>query len=152
RSGLWPAGPTASMSCRRISPAGSTISLPAGSRSCRSAACSGPNTRERRCATTSACPGRRTGIPPLRRRGQAPQSENGYCPPQLQIQERPMVPTSAPRIVLVPPTHAPDIADIAKTIAPSGFELVVSRPERPALEQVLPPAEYLVCYPNVQLD
>ena len=57
----------------------------------------------------------------------------------------------APRIVVVPPTHA-EIAEIAKKIAPSGYELVVSRPDRPALEQVLPAAEYLVCYPNVQLD
>lgn len=57
----------------------------------------------------------------------------------------------APRIVVVPPTHA-EIAEIAKRMAPSGFELVVSRPDRVALEQVLPTAEYIVCYPNVVSD
>jgi phosphoglycerate dehydrogenase-like enzyme len=55
------------------------------------------------------------------------------------------------RIVVVPPTHA-DIAEMAKKMAPSGFELVVSRADRAALEQVLPTSEYLVCYPNVRLD
>src|SRR5258706_15027273 len=54
----------------------------------------------------------------------------------------------APRIVVVPPTHA-DIAEMAKKMAPSGFDLVVSRADRAALEQVLPSAEYVVCYPNV---
>ena len=39
------AGRTASTSCRRISPAGSTISPRASSRSCKSAACSAPNTK-----------------------------------------------------------------------------------------------------------
>jgi phosphoglycerate dehydrogenase-like enzyme len=62
-----------------------------------------------------------------------------------------MAPTSAPRIVFVPPTHA-DIAEIAKKMAPAGFELVVSRADRAALEQVLPTAEHLICYPNVRLD
>ena len=56
-----------------------------------------------------------------------------------------------PRIVVVPPTHA-EIAEIAKQMAPAGFELVVSRPDRAALEQVLPTAEYIVCYPNVVSD
>jgi phosphoglycerate dehydrogenase-like enzyme len=56
-----------------------------------------------------------------------------------------------PRIVVVPPTHA-EIAEIAKQMAPSGFELVVSRADRAALEQVLPSAEYMVCYPNVVSD
>src|SRR5262245_29285496 len=57
----------------------------------------------------------------------------------------------APRIVVVPPTHA-DIAEMARKMAPAGFELVVSRADRAALEQVLPTAEYLICYPNVRLD
>jgi phosphoglycerate dehydrogenase-like enzyme len=56
-----------------------------------------------------------------------------------------------PRIVVVPPTHA-EIAEIATKMAPSGFELVVSRADRAALEQVLPAAEYIVCYPNVRSD
>ena len=54
----------------------------------------------------------------------------------------------APRIVVVPPSHA-EIAEIAKKMAPAGFELVVSRADRASLEQVLPTAEYMVCYPNV---
>jgi phosphoglycerate dehydrogenase-like enzyme len=57
----------------------------------------------------------------------------------------------APRIVVVPPTHA-EIAAIARQMAPSGFELVVSSSDRAALEQVLPTAEYIVCYPNVVSD
>ncbi len=57
----------------------------------------------------------------------------------------------APRIVVVPPTHA-EIAEIARKMAPSGFELVVSRADRASLEQVLPTAEYVVCYPNVVSD
>ena len=57
----------------------------------------------------------------------------------------------APRIVVVPPTHA-EIAEIAKKMAPSGFDLVVSSAERGTLEQVLPTAEYIVCYPNVVSD
>ena len=57
----------------------------------------------------------------------------------------------APRIVVVPPTHA-EIAEIAQKMGPSGFELVVSRSDRASLEQVLPSAEYVVCYPNVVSD
>ena len=34
-------------------------------------------------------------------------------------------------------------------MAPAGFELVVSRADRASLDQVLPNAEYMVCYPNV---
>ena len=56
-----------------------------------------------------------------------------------------------PRIVVVPPTHA-EIAEIATKMAPSGFELVVSRADRAALAQVLPTAEYIVCYPDVVSD
>ena len=57
----------------------------------------------------------------------------------------------APRIVVVPPSHA-DIGEMAKAMAPSGFELVVSRADRAAIEQVLPGAEYVVCYPNLKTD
>ena len=56
-----------------------------------------------------------------------------------------------PRIVVVPPTHA-EIGEMAKKMAPSGFELVVSRSDRASLEQVLPTAEYMICYPNVVSD
>jgi phosphoglycerate dehydrogenase-like enzyme len=54
----------------------------------------------------------------------------------------------APRIVVVPPTHA-DIAEMAEKMAPAGFEVLVSRSEPAALEPVLPTAEYIVCYPNL---
>jgi phosphoglycerate dehydrogenase-like enzyme len=57
----------------------------------------------------------------------------------------------APRIVVVPPSHA-EIAEIAKKMAPAGFELVVSRADRASLDQVMPGAEYIVCYPNVASD
>jgi phosphoglycerate dehydrogenase-like enzyme len=57
----------------------------------------------------------------------------------------------APRIVVVPPSHA-EVAEIAKTMAPGGFELVVSRADRASLEQAIPGADYIVCYPNVKSD
>src|SRR4051794_21008239 len=56
-----------------------------------------------------------------------------------------------PRIVVVPPSHA-EIAEIAKRMAPAGFEVVVSRADRASLDQVMPTAEYIVCYPNVASD
>lgn len=62
-----------------------------------------------------------------------------------------MAPNHVPRIVVVPPSHA-DIAEMTKAMAPSGFEVVPSRADRAALEQVLPAAEYVVCYPNLKLD
>jgi phosphoglycerate dehydrogenase-like enzyme len=57
----------------------------------------------------------------------------------------------APRIVVVPPTHAA-IAEIAQKTAPSGFDLVVVRNERAELEPALATAEYVICYPNVISD
>src|ERR1700755_384104 len=57
----------------------------------------------------------------------------------------------SPRIVVVPPTHA-EIAEIATQMAPAGFDVVVSRPDRASLEKVLPTAEYIICYPNVVSD
>jgi phosphoglycerate dehydrogenase-like enzyme len=54
----------------------------------------------------------------------------------------------APRIVVVPPSHA-EIADIARKMAPSGFELVVARSEPGELLPAMATAEYIVCYPNV---
>ena len=54
-----------------------------------------------------------------------------------------------PRIVVVPPSHA-DTADMARKMAPAGFELVMA-PAAPAeLMPALASAEYLVCYPNVK--
>src|ERR1700741_1849778 len=49
-----------------------------------------------------------------------------------------------PRIVVVPPTFA-EIAELARTLAPSGFELVIVRNEHTELEAALATAEYLVC-------
>ena len=45
---------TASTSCRRTCPAGSTTSSTTSCRSCRTAGCSGASTRGRRCARTTA--------------------------------------------------------------------------------------------------
>ena len=54
-----------------------------------------------------------------------------------------------PRIVVVPPSHA-DTADMARKMAPAGFELVMA-PAAPAeLMPALASAEYMVCYPNVK--
>ena len=55
------------------------------------------------------------------------------------------------RIVVVPPTFA-EIAEIARKVAPSGFDLVVARNERAELEAALASAEYMVCYPNLTTD
>jgi phosphoglycerate dehydrogenase-like enzyme len=57
----------------------------------------------------------------------------------------------APRIVVVPPSHA-DIGEMAKAMAPSGFELVVSRADRAAIAPLLASAEYVICYPNLKTD
>ena len=56
-----------------------------------------------------------------------------------------------PRIVVVPPSFA-EIAEIARKVAPSGFDLVVARNERAELEAALASAEYMVCYPNLTTD
>src|ERR1700724_37811 len=58
-------------------------------------------------------------------------------------------PMPLPGIVVVPPTFA-EIAELARTLAPSGFELVIVRNEHTELEAALATAEYLVCYPNVR--
>src|SRR3954471_6344586 len=88
----------------------------------------------------------------LRRRSVSCSSPAATCMQDRSPRSRNiMAPSRAPRIVVVPPTHA-EIAEIAKKMAPAGFELVVSRPDRAALEQVLPTAEYIVCYPNVVSD
>jgi len=55
----------------------------------------------------------------------------------------------SPRIVVVPPTFA-EIAEIARQVAPSGFELVMARNQQAELEATLASAEYMVCYPNVR--
>jgi phosphoglycerate dehydrogenase-like enzyme len=56
-----------------------------------------------------------------------------------------------PRIVVVPPSFA-EIAEIARSIAPAGFELVVTRNNRVEIESAIGTAEYLVCFPGVPSD
>jgi phosphoglycerate dehydrogenase-like enzyme len=56
-----------------------------------------------------------------------------------------------PRIVVVPPTFA-EIAEIARQMAPGGFELVIARSNPAELHPLLVSAEYMVCYPNVVSD
>ena len=57
----------------------------------------------------------------------------------------------APRIVVVPPTFA-ETEELARKLAPQGFELVVARNERASLHEALATAEYLVCFPNVETN
>jgi phosphoglycerate dehydrogenase-like enzyme len=57
---------------------------------------------------------------------------------------------SAPRIVLVPPSA--DVAEIAREMAPAGFELVMPPADGGELEAALPEAQYMVCYPNVRME
>ena len=54
----------------------------------------------------------------------------------------------APRIVVVPPSHA-ETAEIAKKMAPAGFEIVMSSASPAELMPAMASAEYIVCYPNV---
>jgi phosphoglycerate dehydrogenase-like enzyme len=56
-----------------------------------------------------------------------------------------------PKIVVVPPSFA-EIAEIARKVAPSGFELVMAKNQRAELEAATAEAQYVVCYPNLQAD
>ena len=53
------------------------------------------------------------------------------------------------RIVVVPPTS--EVGEIARELAPAGFELVLARNGSPELEAALGTAEYMVCYPSVTM-
>jgi phosphoglycerate dehydrogenase-like enzyme len=53
------------------------------------------------------------------------------------------------RIIVVPPTT--EIGEIARAMAPAGFELVLARNDGPELAAALGGAEYMVCYPNVSM-
>jgi phosphoglycerate dehydrogenase-like enzyme len=53
--------------------------------------------------------------------------------------------------VVVPPSFA-EIAEIARSIAPAGFDLVVTRNSRAEIEPAIGEAEYLVCFPGVPSD
>jgi phosphoglycerate dehydrogenase-like enzyme len=55
-----------------------------------------------------------------------------------------------PRIVLVPPS--PDVAEIARGMAPGGFDTVIARADSPEFKAALGEAEYMVCYPNVKME
>jgi glyoxylate reductase/D-3-phosphoglycerate dehydrogenase len=53
------------------------------------------------------------------------------------------------RIIVVPPT--PEVGEIARELAPAGFELVLARNGSPELEAALGEAEYMLCYPSVTM-
>jgi phosphoglycerate dehydrogenase-like enzyme len=55
--------------------------------------------------------------------------------------------TMKPRIIVVPPS--PDVSEIAREMAPSGFDTVLAPAGTPELAAALGEAEYMVCYPNV---
>ncbi|MCC7346344.1 MAG: 2-hydroxyacid dehydrogenase [Variibacter sp.] len=52
-----------------------------------------------------------------------------------------------PRLIVVPPS--PDVVEIARELAPSGFDVVMPAANSAELEAALAEAEYMVCYPNV---
>ena len=56
----------------------------------------------------------------------------------------------APRIVVVPPSA--ETGEIARQMAPAGFDLVLARDSGAELEAALGPAEFMVCYPNVKMQ
>jgi phosphoglycerate dehydrogenase-like enzyme len=53
------------------------------------------------------------------------------------------------RIIVVPPSA--EIGEIARAMAPSGFELVLTRNDRAEIEPALATAEYMICYPHVTM-
>lgn len=55
----------------------------------------------------------------------------------------------SPRIIVVPPSS--EVAEIAREMAPDGFELVLARDDGSDLEGALGKAAYMVCYPNVPM-
>ena len=57
----------------------------------------------------------------------------------------------APRILVVPPSFA-EIAELARNMAPAGFELVPVRNDRAEIEAVSGSAEYMVCFPGAPSD
>jgi phosphoglycerate dehydrogenase-like enzyme len=54
-----------------------------------------------------------------------------------------------PRIIFVPPSA--DVGEIAKDMAPAGFEFVLARAEGLDNDPVLGKTEYMVCYPGVPM-
>jgi len=55
-----------------------------------------------------------------------------------------------PRIILVPPSA--EAGEMAREMAPGGFELVLARSSGPELTAQLAEAEYFICYPNVKME
>ncbi len=55
----------------------------------------------------------------------------------------------SPRIVLVPPSEK--TGQLARELAPSGFELVLGPDSGSELADAVATAEYMVCYPNVKM-
>lgn len=53
------------------------------------------------------------------------------------------------RIIVVPPST--EVGEIAREMAPSGFELVLVRNNFPEIEAAAGGAEYMVCYPGVAM-
>jgi phosphoglycerate dehydrogenase-like enzyme len=53
------------------------------------------------------------------------------------------------RIIVVPPSS--EIGEIARGMAPAGFELVLARNDRSELEAALGSAEFMICYPHVTM-
>jgi phosphoglycerate dehydrogenase-like enzyme len=54
-----------------------------------------------------------------------------------------------PRIIVVPPS--PEVAEIARELAPAGFELALVTRDGAELTAALGAAEYVVCYPSVKM-
>jgi phosphoglycerate dehydrogenase-like enzyme len=55
----------------------------------------------------------------------------------------------SPRIVVIPPSS--EVAEIAREMAPDGFELVLAGDADQDLAGALGKADYMVCYPNVPM-
>jgi len=53
------------------------------------------------------------------------------------------------RIILIPPFS--DVGEIAREMAPAGFDLVLAQPGSPEFDAALAAAEYMVCYPSVKM-
>jgi len=54
-----------------------------------------------------------------------------------------------PRIIVIAPSAA--VGEIAREMAPSGFDVVVLHSDGPELAAALGEAHYMICYPDVQL-
>ena len=55
----------------------------------------------------------------------------------------------SPRIIVVPPSA--EVGQLAREMAPAGFELVLARNDRLEIEAAATTAEYMVCYPGVPM-